>query len=90
MSWQFGFRKDFCPNLTTKGNCRQHLKHLNSEEKKCPYTQIPSPPENTKDKWEETLRYLESVSCNYNSQNRQKWLKELIERINKLLSNIRG
>jgi len=75
MAFNFGIRKDFCNFLTNNGKCRK------SKEKKCPYAQIPSPPENTKDKWEETLRYLESVSCPYQNSKINNWLQELINYI---------
>jgi hypothetical protein len=71
MAFNFGIQKDFCIFLTRRGNCRK-------SDRKCPYTQIPSPSQNTKEKWEDTLKYLKTVYC-YNGKNEiiEKWLKKV-------------
>jgi len=84
MAFNFGFDKYFCANLTTKGNCRQHL---NSEENECPVAHIPSPPANSREKWEEILRYIEflfDLSCVKKNRKTRNWLKEITK---KILSN---
>jgi len=74
MGFPFGFKRDFCKNLTRSGKCRETLD-------RCVFITIPLPPNNTLPSWQKTLEYIKAApfDCPQTQKGKGNGNKEIVK-----------